>query len=537
MYTVCPKCALTLVVSAADLRVAQGFVRCGRCSNVFNALARLSEDRNVAANAARAAAPAPEQSSPEQSSPEQSSPEQSSPEPSSPQVSSTEASSTSTPQTSAPAPQPAAPVPSHPSASAPPPRPSAPPAPQQAAAPPPADRQSDSIPETALEFNPEATDVTKLFVEQTPNPEWSAATGKFKALSRQFQAASAPPTPASSARPEPAARQDPAAGGELAPARQDSEPAPEGESQYEVEIDAEFLSIASRLTPDRSAAHRPEPVDSTGAQQEDSRRRTPASTVPPSPPESRVSLSPEPRAEPRPESRAAPGPVSRSRLSANTTRVARRDVGFADAEDVADTRLAARDTGSPSSATPSARATAPSDAPAESRLHYLWSAGTGALAILLLAQIVHHYRHDLAANARLYRPLTALYSALGVSLVPRWNLGSYDVRQLGASAETAGQITVRASVKNVAQQPQPLPLLRVTLQDRFGNRIAARDVPPESYLPRAIPSSSFLSPGQRIDAEMAFVDPGSNAVGFEIDACLPRPGGAIACANDASAHQ
>src|SRR6185437_1371695 len=52
MFTVCPKCALTLVVTAGDLRVAQGYVRCGRCSNVFNALARLSEDRNAAANAA-----------------------------------------------------------------------------------------------------------------------------------------------------------------------------------------------------------------------------------------------------------------------------------------------------------------------------------------------------------------------------------------------------------------------------------------------------------------------------------------------------
>src|SRR5215475_2189032 len=51
MFTVCPKCALTLVVTAADLRVAQGYVRCGRCSNVFNALSRLSEDRQ-AANAA-----------------------------------------------------------------------------------------------------------------------------------------------------------------------------------------------------------------------------------------------------------------------------------------------------------------------------------------------------------------------------------------------------------------------------------------------------------------------------------------------------
>lgn len=166
----------------------------------------------------------------------------------------------------------------------------------------------------------------------------------------------------------------------------------------------------------------------------------------------------------------------------------------------------------------------------------LWGGGTAALVIFLAVQVIHHYRHDLAANERLYRPLTALYSALGVSLVPRWNLEAYDVRQLGASADngSAGQLTVRASVKNTAKQAQPLPLLRVTLQDRFGNRIAARDVPPKSYLPSTVAASSFLSAGQRIDAEMAFVDPGSNAVGFEIDACLPRPGGSIACANDAA---
>src|ERR1700753_1978230 len=59
MFTVCPKCALTLVVTAADLRVAQGYVRCGRCSNVFNALARLSEDRQAAAPATSSPDPAP----------------------------------------------------------------------------------------------------------------------------------------------------------------------------------------------------------------------------------------------------------------------------------------------------------------------------------------------------------------------------------------------------------------------------------------------------------------------------------------------
>src|SRR5215472_5691786 len=69
MFTVCPKCALTLVVTAADLRVAQGYVRCGRCSNVFNALSRLSEDRQAAVAAAQSQASAQTQASPEPTPP------------------------------------------------------------------------------------------------------------------------------------------------------------------------------------------------------------------------------------------------------------------------------------------------------------------------------------------------------------------------------------------------------------------------------------------------------------------------------------
>src|SRR5262249_19621841 len=141
----------------------------------------------------------------------------------------------------------------------------------------------------------------------------------------------------------------------------------------------------------------------------------------------------------------------------------------------------------------------------------LWLAGGVLLFLLLTIQIVHHYRHDLAATAALNGPLTSIYAALGIPLVPRSDLAAYELRQLGAStaADAPGKIMVRASVKNGARRAQPLPLLRVTLQDRFGNRIASRDVSPQSYLPRALPRSSVLSAGQRIDAEMAFVDPGA----------------------------
>jgi hypothetical protein len=183
-------------------------------------------------------------------------------------------------------------------------------------------------------------------------------------------------------------------------------------------------------------------------------------------------------------------------------------------------------------------ATAPHATTARFRLpreqSQIWGASAVLALLILAAQIVNHYRDEIAATPRFGRTLTAFYASLGVPLVPRWDLRAYEVRQLGASADSAGSglITVRASIKNAGRQPQPLPLLRVTLQDRFCNRIAARDVAPRFYVPRSIPESSYLAGGQRIDAEMGFVDPGANAVGFEIDACLPASGGGITCAND-----
>jgi hypothetical protein len=159
-----------------------------------------------------------------------------------------------------------------------------------------------------------------------------------------------------------------------------------------------------------------------------------------------------------------------------------------------------------------------------------WGTAAVALSALFVLQVINHYRNELATSDRLRKPLTSLYGAFGVTLVPRWDIGAYEVRQLGALAGAGNLLTVRLSVKNGAKSAQPLPYLRVTVQDRYGNRIASRDVPPKVYAPKR--ARTLLNADSRIDAEVAFVDPGQNAVGFEIDACLPTDSGRIACAND-----
>jgi hypothetical protein len=314
-------------------------------------------------------------------------------------------------------------------------------------------------------------------VQPPPDPQWTAATGSFRTLVAANQEATA---------------------SELT------------DSQVDVEIDAAFLASMLRSDP-------PDPS-------RESASAAPALRSKPVPrhtgPHIRPSL--EPVARPPPatvRSRSAPEPPPQGRAP----RVAAEPVRESDEL-----------TAEPPPPDPESDGGV---AGILARLRpHAWPIGAALAAVVLLAQILNHYRDELAASASFNRPLTALYSALGVQLVPRWDLHAYDVRQLGASVDPSvgGLITVRASIKNAARQAQPLPLLRVTLQDRFGNRIAARDVAPHFYLPHTMPASSFLAGGQRIDAEMGFVDPGAQAVGFEIDACLPASGGGVACANDAT---
>ena len=90
---------------------------------------------------------------------------------------------------------------------------------------------------------------------------------------------------------------------------------------------------------------------------------------------------------------------------------------------------------------------------------------------------------------------------------------------------------LRASIVNRASYAQPYPFLRLALQDRFGGTLGMRDIGPADYLPGA-GGTGLLEPGQRADALIRIVDPGAEAVGFELDVCLPAQGG-VRCANAA----
>jgi predicted Zn finger-like uncharacterized protein len=554
MFTVCPKCSLKLVVTAADLRVAQGYVRCGRCTNVFNALIGLSDEQQaVLARENAATASADGQAA---------------------------AGLAATPGDEARTIE-----------------------------------GADPASDVALEFDPTQTDVSEVFIE--PQPDESVGTGSFESItlrSEEEPAADTPPAPAAPREvpgPEPslASRAVQSATGVPPPERtvrlEDHAPGrpTTRAAQRPAQAETKTARAPGRAEP-RTLPSGPKPQNDARAKHDQrTTQPRPERSTPPAPgaagpartPGADAGVRPD-RGTPRAPSAATPRnvagnaspnaaappkktapaeefefepPMPEAPAAARATDGVRLTPG-SNAQRAAIVREAARrfiqaqraprpppatraaappiaprtEASAPSAAEivdtfEAARAPEPKAAPASAPSERMLRAAVATLAVLLLAQIVHHYRSALAEIGWLRAPLGAVYAAIGMPLEPRWDVAAYEVHQLGAVAgeDRPGALTVRASIKNTASKAQPLPLLRVIVQDRFGNRVAARDVPPRAYLPGSGSGHRDLAAGQRVDAQVELVDPGPSAVGFEIDACLVEATGRVSCANEANVER
>ncbi|MET0987893.1 MAG: DUF3426 domain-containing protein [Steroidobacteraceae bacterium] len=163
----------------------------------------------------------------------------------------------------------------------------------------------------------------------------------------------------------------------------------------------------------------------------------------------------------------------------------------------------------------------------------LWKVALVPLVLLLIIQIVHHERAQLARHPRVGPWLSNVYSAFGMQLDPDWDLSAYDIKQRGVMADpaTPGTLTVRATITNRASYPQPYPLLKLVLEDRWGSAVRAREFRPDEYA-SSTPNSGLLAPNQKAEARVAIADPGPEAEGFRFDLCLKRTAGVV-CAEEA----
>jgi predicted Zn finger-like uncharacterized protein len=167
------------------------------------------------------------------------------------------------------------------------------------------------------------------------------------------------------------------------------------------------------------------------------------------------------------------------------------------------------------------------------RRAFAWTAGSAVLALVLAVQLIHHYRQDLVRHPRLGATLRATYEGLGIPLTPNWDLAAIELRQWGNESEASGdgRLVVRASLTNRAAFAQPHPILRLELDDRFGATVATRDFDPADYLKDPSQATRLIAPGSTAEAELLLADPGTEAVGYRLDACLRESATLLRCAS------
>jgi predicted Zn finger-like uncharacterized protein len=160
-----------------------------------------------------------------------------------------------------------------------------------------------------------------------------------------------------------------------------------------------------------------------------------------------------------------------------------------------------------------------------------WSLGCLVLGLVLLVQVTHHFRQDLVRHPTLGPVVRGAYERLGLPLSPNWDLAAYELRQWGNGDGPAdGRLSIRASLTNRASFAQPHPVLRLQLDDRFGESIGVRDFEPAEYLKNPAEASRMLGPSASTEAELVIVSPGEDAVGYRLDVCLRESPTQLRCA-------
>lgn len=178
------------------------------------------------------------------------------------------------------------------------------------------------------------------------------------------------------------------------------------------------------------------------------------------------------------------------------------------------------------------RVDAPGSAPPRRRL---WAAASVLAVVLLAGQLVHHFRSRLIEQPVVGEHIAAAYTALGIDVVPRRDPSQYRIRDWVATAQQSedgrSSLVIRAEIANRGPGPMPQPHIYLALMDRWDAVVASRIFAPEEYLADER-TDATMSAGASTVAELEVVDPGPEASGFEIDVCVPRPGGGVQCAND-----
>lgn len=166
-----------------------------------------------------------------------------------------------------------------------------------------------------------------------------------------------------------------------------------------------------------------------------------------------------------------------------------------------------------------------------SLLRSLWGYGCILGLLLLAAQLIFVYRSSIADMSPQLRPLlTRLCEPLGCEVgyarhIDRISITSSSLQppagQVGAPPQDdLSKLVLRASLRNLYNQPQPWPALRLDLSDLSDTVVIRKILLPEDYLPKDQVQRPF-APGAELNIAVPIQVSGPHVNGFQLHKFFP----------------
>jgi predicted Zn finger-like uncharacterized protein len=149
-----------------------------------------------------------------------------------------------------------------------------------------------------------------------------------------------------------------------------------------------------------------------------------------------------------------------------------------------------------------------------------WSLGIALLCLGLLLQIAYMERERLLKHERIGFYITDWCQRIPrCTLPPSRDLSRIQLvsRSVYSHPNIEGVLIVNAVITNGASFNQPYPVLLISMSNIRGQVIAERYFTPTEYLVAGTEGSASMEPGKSVPVTLAVMDPGQDAMAFELD--------------------
>jgi hypothetical protein len=148
-----------------------------------------------------------------------------------------------------------------------------------------------------------------------------------------------------------------------------------------------------------------------------------------------------------------------------------------------------------------------------------WGVGSLFLIVMLAAQGIYLYRAELSVKAPATRPYLQRYCELLECTIPSsqysklLNIESSDMQ---SDTEQPGIITLSATIRNHAPNPQAFPSFQLTLIDHQDRPLASRNFSPDVYLEDPATSGKAIAPNAEFNVKLHLDSGTLNAAGYRL---------------------